>query len=112
MVEVVALVGLRQKEIHFPYPVMLMHGQRSSHHALFLRSRLRECCLPCCGSHLGLPVATFVVVFLPMVALKAIVIESLGTPPVVALLVIVIVIAASLRLRLVHARGSEGCFAY
>jgi len=61
----------------------------------------------------GLPVATFVVVVsLPVVALKAIVIESLGTPPVVALLVIVIVIAASLRLRLVHARESEGCFAY
>jgi len=112
MVVVVALVGLRQKEIQFPYPAMLMHGQRSSHHALLLHTRLFECCLPCCGSHPGLPVATFVVVVaLPMVALMAIVIESRRTPPGVALLVIVIVIAASLRLRKVHARESQGCFA-
>ena len=90
-----------------------MHGQRSSHHALLLRSRLRERCLHFCGLLPGLPVATFVVVVsLPVVALKAIVIESLETQPIVALLVIVIVIAASLRLRLVRARESEGCFAY
>ena len=63
-----------------------MHGQRSSHHALLLRSRLRERCL-LIGVLLGLPVATFVVVSLAVVALKAIVI-----------------VAASLRLCLVIVR--------
>ena len=42
-----------------------------------LRTRLRECCLPCCGSDPGLPVATFVVVALPMVALMALVIYKI-----------------------------------
>ena len=49
-----------------------MHGQRSSHHALLLRSRLRERCLQF-GLLLGLPVLTFVVVVsLPVVTSKAI----------------------------------------